>query len=138
RFAIIAGAARARIGEALAKIIEGDTNVDAGRLDMERKRFMSAPVCVMVVSTAGPHPKIPEWEQVLSAGAVCHQLLLAAHAMGFAGCWLTEWPAYDERARSVLGLTGAERVAGFVSLGTTTQTVTERTRADASSRTTRL
>lgn len=138
RFAIIAGAARGRIGEALAKIIEGDKTVDAARLEMERKRFMSAPVCVMVVSTAGPHPKIPEWEQLLSAGAVCFQLLIAAHAMGFAGCWLTEWPAYDERARSVLGLTGEERVAGFVSLGTATQTVTERTRADVASRITRL
>jgi nitroreductase len=138
RFAVIEGAARAPLGEALANVIAGDAGVDAARLDLERKRFMHAPVCVMVVSTAAPHPKIPEWEQVLSAGAVCFQLLLAAHAMGFAGCWLTEWPAYDERARSILGLRGEERVAGFVSLGAATQPVTERVRADIMSRVSRL
>jgi nitroreductase len=138
RFAIIEGAARATLGEALARIIAEDAGIDETRLAAERKRFMSAPVCVMVVSTAAPHPKIPVWEQELSAGAVCFQLLLAAHAMGFAGCWLTEWPAYDERARGVLGLKPGERVAGFVSLGAATQAATERARPDVRSRITRF
>jgi nitroreductase len=137
RFAIIEGAARERLGAELARVIEHDSGVDAARLEIERKRF-HAPVCVMVVSTAAPHPKIPEWEQVLSAGAVAFQLLIAAHAMGFAGCWITEWPAYDPRARPILGLKESERVAGFVSLGAATQAVTERTRADVASRITRL
>jgi nitroreductase len=138
RFAVIEGAARARLGEELARVIEADPGIDAARLDIERKRFMSAPVCVMVVSTAAPHPKIPEWEQVLSAGAVAFQLLIAAHAMGFAGCWLTEWTAYDERARPILGLNDHERVVGFISMGTATQAVTERTRADVARRISRL
>jgi nitroreductase len=138
RFAIIEGGARARISAALADIIADDPGVDADRLEIERKRFLHAPVCVMVVSTAAPHPKIPEWEQVLSAGAVCFNLLLAAHAMGFAGTWLTEWPAYDERARGVLGLRDGERVAGFVHLGTAMRPAVERVRADVASRVSRL
>lgn len=137
RFAIIAGAARARLGAALAEIIAGDPDMDAARLEMERRRF-SAPACVMVVSTAAPHPKIPEWEQELSAGAACFALLTAAHAAGYAGVWLTEWPAYDARARGVLGLKDGERVAGFVHLGTATQDASERMRADVAARISRF
>ncbi|MBI1187718.1 MAG: nitroreductase [Alphaproteobacteria bacterium] len=138
RFAIIAGEARERLGAALADLIAGDATMDAARLEAERRRFLQAPVCVMVVSTAAPHPKIPEWEQVLSAGAACFALLVAAHAAGYAGVWLTEWPAYDDRAREVLRLGPGERVAGFVHLGTATQDALERVRADVASRTSRF
>jgi nitroreductase len=126
RFVMIEGDARRRAGEALAAIVEGD---DDAR-QRARDTFTRAPVCVMVVSTAAPHAKIPEWEQQLSAGAVCQSLLIAAHAMGFGGCWLTGWMAYDERARMALGLAAHERVAGFIHLGTPTETPTERVRAD--------
>jgi len=138
RFVVIAGAARARLGANLAAVIASDAGVDAGRLEIERNRFMHAPTCVMVVSTAAPHPKIPEWEQQLSAGAACFNLLVAAHAMGFAGCWLTEWPAYDPRARVALGLKDGERVAGFVHLGSPTQHVGERARPDWKTRVSRM
>jgi nitroreductase len=138
RFAIIEGEARERLSDQLAQIIANDPGVDEVRLEIERKRFLHAPVCVMVVSTAAPHPKIPEWEQVLSAGAVCFNLLLAAHAMGYAGTWITEWPAYDERARSVLGLKHGERVAGFVHVGAATHAALERARADIASRVSRF
>jgi nitroreductase len=138
RFAIIEGEARKRLSENLADVIAEDPGVDADRLDIERKRFLHAPVCVMVVSTAAPHPKIPEWEQVLSAGAVCFNLLVAAHAMGYAGLWITEWPAYDERARAMLGLKDGERIAGFIHLGTAARPAIERARVNFESRVTRL
>ncbi|MGE0597732.1 MAG: nitroreductase [Hyphomonadaceae bacterium] len=138
RFVVIDGDARARAGAALADVIEGDDGVDDARLDFVRGTFLRAPTCVMVVSTAAPHKKVPEWEQVLSAGAACYGLLIAGHAMGFAGCWLTEWPAYDERARKALGLAEHERIAGFVYLGTAIAPITERVRADIVSRTTRF
>ena len=64
-------------------------------------------------------------------------MLLAAHAMGYGGCWLTEWPAYDARARAALGLKDHERVAGFVYLGTAREGVTERVRADLRARVSR-
>ncbi|MEZ5996394.1 MAG: nitroreductase [Hyphomonadaceae bacterium] len=125
RFVVIEGAARARAGQALAGL-----TADAQGAEIARNTFLRAPACVMVVSCAQPHAKIPEWEQQLSAGAACFALLVAAHAMGFGGCWLTGWPCYDERARAALGLAPHERIAGFIHLGTPAETPTERVRPD--------
>jgi nitroreductase len=138
RFVVFEGDARVRAGEALAQVIANDAGVDESRLAHTRALLQRAPACVMVVSTAAPHAKIPEWEQQLSAGAACFSLLLAAHALGYGGCWLTEWPAYDARARAALGLAEHERIAGIVYLGTAQETPTERVRADAASRISRF
>jgi len=70
-----------------------------------------------VVSRAGPHAKIPEWEQVLSAGAAAMSLVLAAHALGFGANWITEWYAYDRGVLDALGLASHERIAGFIHIG---------------------
>ena len=78
----------------------------------------AAPVVVAVVSRAGPHVKIPEWEQVMSAGAVCMNLTVAATAMGFATSWLTEWYAYDRAVLARFSLGADEKVAGFIHIGT--------------------
>jgi nitroreductase len=72
---------------------------------------------IAVVSRAGPHVKIPEWEQQLSAGASAMSLVFAAHAMGYAASWITEWYAYDRRVLEVLGVAPNERIAGFVHIG---------------------
>ncbi|MBL8535992.1 MAG: nitroreductase [Hyphomonadaceae bacterium] len=133
RFVVIEGEGRARAGEALAGV-----SADAQSAAIARETFMRAPFCVMVVSTAAPHAKIPEWEQCLSAGAVCQNLLIAAHAMGFGGCWLTGWACYDARARTALGLADHERIAGFIHLGAPTEIPTERVRADWRQRMTRF
>jgi len=138
RFVVIEGEARDRAGEAIAGAIATDDGVDEMRLNAARNHFKRAPAVIMVVSTAAPHPKIPEWEQQLSSGAVCFAMLVAAHALGYAGSWLTEWPAYDARTRAALGLAEHERVAGFVYLGTTRETPTERVRAEASARISRF
>ncbi len=105
-----------------------DAVTDADMLDQERGRFTRAPLVIGVVSRAAPHPKIPEWEQVLSAGAVCMNLLHAAHAHGFAAQWLTEWYAFDGEAARRLGLKDGERFAGFVHIGTPNEAPTERPR----------
>ena len=81
-------------------------------------RFARAPLVVAVVSRAQPHVKIPEWEQVLSAGAACMNLLHAAAALGFGATWITEWIAFDRRILDALGLAPDERIAGFVHVGT--------------------
>jgi len=138
RFVVIGGDARARAGEGLANVIAQDEGVDDSRLAAARALLQRAPVCVMVVSSPVPSPKVPEWEQLLSSAAVCYGLLLSAHVMGFAGCWLTEWPTYDARARAALGLKEHERIAGFVYLGTAREPATERFRADVASRVSRL
>jgi nitroreductase len=138
RFVVFEGDAGARAGEALAQVIANDEGVDAGRLEHTRALLQRAPACVMVVSTAAGHKKVPEWEQQLSAGAACFALLIAAHAMGYGGCWLTEWPAYDARARAALGLAEHERIAGVIYLGTPREPAIERVRADVSTRVSRF
>ena len=138
RFVVIDGDARDRAGAALEQVIRNDEGVDDARREFVRGWFKRAPACVMVVSAPRPNPKVPEWEQVLSAGAVCFNLLLTAHALGYAGSWLTEWPTFDERARVALGLASEERIAGFVYLGTPAQGAAERVRADVSSRISRF
>lgn len=94
----------------------------------EATRFARSPITVMVVSTAGDHPKIPEWEQILSAGAAAQNLVVAAHAMGYAAQWLTGWCAYDPEALAILGLKAGERVAGFVHVGTPKEKPADRPR----------
>lgn len=138
RFVIIEGDARARAGSALARVIENDDGVDQSRRDGARGLFLRAPLCVMVVSSTVESKKVPEWEQQLSAAAAAYNLLLGAHAMGYAGCWLTEWPTFDARARAALGLAEHERIAGFVYLGSTREPATERVRADVSARISRF
>ena len=83
----------------------------------ERSRLARAPLVIAVVSRAAPHVKIPEWEQVLSAGAAAMSLVLAAHALGYGASWITEWYAYDRRVLDALGLAPHEKIAGFVHIG---------------------
>jgi nitroreductase len=118
RFLVFAGEARARAGAMLAEIhAAANPDATAKRLDLERNRF-AAPLVIGVVSRAGPHAKIPEWEQVLSAGAVCMNLSVAANALGYACVWLTEWYAYDRLALARFGLAPEEKMAGFIHIGT--------------------
>jgi nitroreductase len=86
------------------------------------------PLAVVVVSSPKAGAPIPEWEQVLSAGAVCTNLLYGALAMGFGANWITDWYSYDADAGAILGLTPGERVAGFVLIGTPREPPLERER----------
>lgn len=118
RFILFDGDARKQIGEKLVDAFKADRpDASAEQIEFERNRFARAPLVIGVVSRAVPHVKIPEWEQVLSAGAAAMNLLTAAHAMGFAGSWITEWYAYDPRILKALGLSDNERIAGFVHIG---------------------
>ncbi len=88
-----------------------------------------APALVVVLSSPRPDSPIPLWEQELSAGAATMNLLHAAHAMGFAGGWLTGWAAFSPRVRDAFGA-APERIAGFVFLGTSGRPLDERPRPD--------
>ena len=118
RFIVFEGAARQKAGDAIAaafKVKYPDAEPD--QIETERGRLTRAPLVVAVVSRAGPHVKIPEWEQVLSAGAAAMNLVLAAHALGYGASWITEWYAYDRSVLDALGLEPHERIAGFVHIG---------------------
>ena len=119
RFIVFEGEARESAGRiALDLKLADQPGLDEGKRAEEFSRFARAPLVVGVVSRAAPHVKIPEWEQVLSAGAVCMNAIIAARALGYSAAWLTEWPAYDARFRAAIGLAEHERVAGFLHIGT--------------------
>ena len=131
RFIVYRGAERRRISEELATIaLAKKPDMSDEMRKVENTRLTRAPVVVAVVSRAAPHAKIPEWEQLMSAGAVCLNMLMAANAHGFASNWLTEWFAYDESAYPVLGVNAGERVAGFIHIGMPSVPPTERPRPD--------
>ena len=118
RFIVFADKARQAAGDVIAEVFRADRpDATPEQIEFERNRLARAPLVIAVISRAGPHVKIPEWEQQLSAGAAAMNLVNAAYAMGFAASWITEWYAYDARVLKQLGLKAHERVAGFVHIG---------------------
>ena len=118
RFLVFEGAARLRAGAIAAGIAEADDPaLPDARRQAELTRFSHAPLVIAVISRAAPHAKIPEWEQVLSAGAACMNLVVAVNAIGYVAGWVTEWCAYDRRFCAAIGLRDDEKIAGFVHIG---------------------
>jgi len=118
RFIVFEGKAQNAIGDAIAHAFKADRpDATQDQIAFERSRLARAPLVIAVVSRAAPHAKIPEWEQVLSAGAATMNLVTAAHALGYAANWITEWYAYDPRVMKAMGLDPHERIAGFVHIG---------------------
>ena len=130
RFIVFEGEARATFGRVLLKacLAEEKETPTAGRLEMERMRLLRSPTVIAVISRATPNPAAPEWEQILSCGAACFNLCLAATALGFGTCWITEWYAYSPGVRAALKLAANERIAGFVYIGTAKERQPERER----------
>ncbi|MGD0641216.1 MAG: nitroreductase [Roseiarcus sp.] len=129
RFILFEGAGRDRAGRIALEIKLADNPAldEVGR-SAELMRFSHAPLVVAVVSRAAPHVKIPEWEQALSAGAACMNLVIAANALGFAAAWLTQWCAYDRRFGAAIGVAEHERIAGFVHIGRPKRVIEDRPR----------
>jgi nitroreductase len=129
RFIVIEGNSRLAAGEKIAAAFAADhPETTPDQLEFERKRLARAPLVIAVVSKAGAHVKIPEWEQVLSAGAAAMSLVFAAHALGYAANWITEWYAYDRRVLDALGIAPQERLAGFIHIGRPARPPEERPR----------
>src|SRR5437764_14628086 len=94
RFIVFEGDARLAAGAAIvAAFRQKYPDAKPEQVAYERARLARAPLVIAVVSRAGPHVKIPEWEQVLSAGAAAMSLVFAAHALGYAATWINEWYA---------------------------------------------
>ncbi len=133
RFVIVDSDQRAALSDRLVAAYRAE-KPDAGKLEIEAMQQFAhqAPTLVVVLSCPVTSSKIPVWEQELSAGAACMQLLNAAHAQGFVGGWLTGWPAYSEQVRNAFGSAG-ERIAGFIFIGTPSRDLEERPRPEISS-----
>lgn len=129
RFVVIGPDGGARLGELIASMYLADNPAaEQAAVEFERGRLTRAPLVIAVVSTPREHPKAPEWEQILSAGAAAMNLVTAVNALGFAANWHTEWYAYDRRIMDALGLADVERIAGFVHIGTALEQPADRPR----------
>lgn len=130
RFIVFEGEARARFGEVLAATLAKEDKEPPSpvRLETERQRLLRAPLVVAVVSRVVETPGAPELEQLLSCGAAAYNLCLAANAMGYGTCWITEWYAFSKGVATALGLQANERVAGFVYIGTEAEKQLDRER----------
>jgi nitroreductase len=129
RFIVFEGKGRGRMGDILAEVMEAEGE-RTKQVEEERNRFLRAPLVLGVISAAREQHKIPVWEQELSAGAVCQNILIAATALGFVGNWLTEWYAYHPAVKQKMGLKPGERVAGFIYIGTAKDELEERPRPE--------
>ncbi len=129
RFIVFQGAARHGFDKKLKEIYKRQNLAAAPEeIELATRCFSRAPLVISVISSFKEHSKVSQWEQQLSAGAVCQNILIAAQSMGFAAQWLTQWYAYDEAVNALLGLTDNERVAGFIYIGTAMDAPKERAR----------
>lgn len=130
RFIVFEGDARGAFGRVLLKacLAEDKETPSAARLETERTRLLRAPTVIAAISRLTPNPAAPEWEQILSCGAACFNLCLAANALGFGTSWITEWYTYSRAVASALGLAPNERMAGFIYIGTAKETQPDRDR----------
>lgn len=119
RFIVIQGEARRRLGEVYAaSALQDKPDTPPAELDAIREKALRAPMIVAVVAAIKPNPKVPVREQILSAGAAAHAMLLAANALGYGSIWLTGRFAEDPYVYKELGLKEGEQIVAFIHLGT--------------------
>ncbi|CAN5487901.1 nitroreductase [soil metagenome] len=133
RFVVLRGEAKDAFAAKITAL--ADRQAQPAKANAALRKLTRPPVAVAVISRHIPGD-IPEWEQRLSAAAVCQQMLLAAEALGWGANWITDWYAYDPQARDILGVGEGEQVAGYLYLGTATEPPQERVRPNVAAITT--
>lgn len=124
RFLTIEGSAREQLGQLFVQsaqalaVSKGLDSPTENELDRLSRKPLRAPLIIVVIAAIQEHPKVPPIEQILSAGCAAHSILLAAHALGYAGIWRTGSNAYDECVMGGLGLSSSEVIVGFIYMGT--------------------
>jgi len=116
---LVRGEARAALGEIfVGSLLRRSPNASDGEKDRERNKALRSPLVLVVAATIKSSPKAPEIEQMLSAGAVMHGLLLGFQAEGFGSVWKTGAPTYDADVVRQLGLAATDKLVGFLYVGT--------------------
>src|SRR4051794_9370728 len=129
RFIVFEGDARARAGEIIASVFaRKNPQAAASDIEVEKRRLMDAPLVIGVVSFTKVHPRVPEGEQHLPAGASAINIVTAATALGYGANWLTGWFAFDRDVLDGLGVKADEKLAGFIHIGTPAKAIEDRPR----------
>lgn len=139
RFIVFEGEARKRAGEIIADVyMKKHPDAEAKDIARARDSLTEAPLVIAVVSSLKSHPKVPPWEQQLSAGASAMSIVMAANALGYGTNWLTGWFAFDRDVLNCLGLAPEEHIAGFVHIGRAAEKPEDRPRPNLSDIVTRF
>src|SRR3954469_23411915 len=139
RFIVFEGDARARAGEVIASVFaRKNPQATQAEIDVEKNRLMEAPLVIGLVSFTKPHPKVPAYEQELSAGASAMNILNATTALGYGACWLSGWFMFDRDVLDGLGLKPEEKLAGLIHVGKPTKPSEDRPRPDLAAIVTRF
>ena len=129
RFIVFEGDGRHRAGDVIADVFaRKNPNASAAEIDVEKRRLTDAPLVIGVVSLTKPHPKVPPWEQEMSAGASAMNIVTAATALGYGACWLTGWFSFDRDVLGGFGLKADEKLAGLIHIGTPSKSSEDRPR----------
>jgi nitroreductase len=139
RFIVFEGDARLRAGEVIAGVFSRkNPSASAGDIEVEKRRLTDAPLVIGIVSLTKPHPKVPPWEQEMSAGASAMNIVTAATALGYGACWLSGWFSFDRDVLDGFGLKADEKLAGLVHIGTVSKPSEDRPRPSLSEIVTRF
>ncbi len=117
RFIVLAGQDREKLGALISKGLKAEGKVSAKICEKMAGYATQGPVLIIAVSSPVKHRAIPHFEQLLSMGAACQNLLIASHSLGFVGQWLTGWAATSPTVKAGLDLKSHEKIAGFLFLG---------------------
>ncbi|MCA8907267.1 MAG: nitroreductase [Rhodospirillaceae bacterium] len=130
RIQVVHKPGQAKLGELVERLYKADNpDTNDRQLEFERNRLQRAPLLLVVTLKPVESRKIPQVEQLLSAGAVCYGIVITAGGMGFGAQWLTEWPAFRPEVVEALGHDPeTDRIVGFVYLGTSSEAPKERQR----------
>jgi nitroreductase len=139
RFIVFEGDARFRAGEIIAGVFASKhPQATAAEIEVERRRLTDAPLVIGIVNFTRPHPKVPAFEQELSAGASAMNIVTAASALGYGACWLTGWFVFDRDVLDGLGLNPEEKLVGLVHIGNISKPSEDRPRPTLSEIVTRF
>ena len=133
RFVVLGPQSRAELAEKLLPLADRQPGPDKARKVLSK--LTAPPLTILVIASPVDSPKVPVWEQHLSAGAVCMNLEHAANALGYSASWITDWYSYDAEAVELLGVQPGELVAGFIHIGTLNEAPLERPRPYLAERT---
>lgn len=123
KFLVIEGGARETLGDVMVEALKiREPNATDAMILKTRAKPLRAPLIIVVVAKVENHPKVPNIEQILSAGAAAQNIMIAAHALGYAGIWRSGAPCFDDHVRAALGATGDDQIVGFLYLGTANRT----------------
>lgn len=118
RFLVVTGAGRSALGELMvAARLAVAPDTDAATLDKLRLKPLRAPMIIVGIASPTPHPKVPEIEQLLTAGIALQNMSSMAWAKGFGAIWRTGDLAYNRTLQAGLGLADHEQITGFLYLG---------------------